>query len=59
MPPKVKCYTRETTKEKPPRKYITCNNNVKQATKSKSKSLEEIARERTAKDGIPTKKETY
>jgi len=53
MPPKVKCYTRKTTKEEPPRTYVTCNNNVKQATKSKSKSLEEVARERTAKDGIP------
>jgi len=53
MAPPVKCYTRKTTKEEPPRTYVTCNNNVKQATKSKSKSLEEVARERTAKDGIP------
>ena len=55
MAPKVKCYTRKTTKEEPPRTYVTCNNNVKQETKakSKSKSLEEEARERTAKDGIP------
>jgi len=53
MAPPVKCYTRKTTKEEPPRKYVTCNNNVKQDTKAKSKSLEEIARERTAKDGIP------
>lgn len=53
MAPPVKCYTRKTTKEEPPRTYVTCNNNVKQTTKSKSKSLEEVARERTAKDGIP------
>lgn len=50
MPPKVKCYTR---KNKEDETYVTCNNNVKQETKAKSKSLEEKARERTAKDGIP------
>lgn len=51
MPPKVKCYTRKTTTENPPRTYVTCNNNVKKGTKPKT--LEEQAKERTAKDGIP------
>jgi len=50
MPPKVKCYT---LKDKDDETYVTCNNNVKKGTKAKSKSLQQEAKDRTAKDGIP------
>jgi len=49
MPPKVKCYT---LKDKEDETYVTCNNNVKKGTKPKSKSLQQEAKDRTAKDGI-------
>jgi len=52
MPPKLKCFTKTTTKEKPPRKYTTCVGGT-------SKAKEEPKKKKKIKFKVKEKKTTH
>lgn len=55
MPPKLKCFTKTTTKEKPPRKYTTCVGGTSKAKEEpkKKKKIKFIVKEKKATHTMP------